>query len=104
MSTKVTAVAKKGRLIVTIDEDKCTGCGSCIDACLTGALKMVNGKSKLVDERLCDGFGSCIAACQYNAIRLEYKDVKNFNWSILDKISFEDLMKKLRMTSAKLVM
>lgn len=92
-------MAKVKRLIVSIDEDKCTGCGNCVKACLTGALKIVDGKAKLIDERLCDGFGSCIAACPYNAIRLEYREAEEFDWSILNEISFEDLVKKLRMTS-----
>ena len=95
-------MAKVKRLIVTIDREKCTGCGECVRACLTGALKIVDGKSRLVDERLCDGFGSCIAACKYNAIRLEYREVEEFDWSILGTISFEDLMNKLRMTSKRL--
>lgn len=63
---------------------------------------MVDGKAKLVNERLCDGFGSCIAACQNNAIRLEYREAEDFDWSILRQISFEDLIKKLRMTSMEL--
>ena len=93
---------KKMRLIVAIDEDKCIGCGNCIKACLTGALQMVNGKAKLTNERLCDGFGSCIAACQNNAIRLEYREAEEFDWSFLNQIRFEKLMKKLRLTSLRL--
>jgi len=93
---------KKTRLIVAIDENKCVGCESCIKACLTGALQMVNGKAKLVNEKLCDGFGSCIAACQNNAIRLEYREAEEFDWSTLNQIRFENLMKKLRLTSLKL--
>lgn len=78
-------MARVKRLIVTIDEDKCIGCGNCVKACLTGALKLVEGKSKLIDERLCDGFGSCIAACPYNAIRLEYREAEEFDWLILNQ-------------------
>lgn len=88
------------RLIITVDKDRCTGCGRCIKACLTGALQMVNGKSKLIDERLCDGFGSCIAACPYNALRLEFREAEEFNWSLVDRMTYEDLMNKLRMTSS----
>ena len=90
------------RLIITVDREKCIGCGKCVKACLTGALKLVDGKAKLVDERLCDGYGSCIAVCPSNAIRLEYREAEDFDWSILAEISFEALMEKLRATSGKM--
>lgn len=93
-------MAKVKRLIITVDESRCTGCGKCITACLTGALQMENGKSKLVDERLCDGFGSCIVACPYNALRLEFKEAEEFDWGVVNKMTYEDLMNKLRFTSA----
>lgn len=90
------------RLIVVVDQERCTGCDRCVKACLTGALKLINGKAKLVDERRCDGFGSCIAACPNNAIRLELREAENFDWSVVNEITFESLMKKLSMTSAPL--
>ncbi len=90
------------RLIVTVDQERCAGCGNCIKACLTGALQLINGKAKLFDERRCDGFGSCIAVCPNNAIRLELREAERFNWSVVNEITFESLMKKLSMTSAPL--
>ncbi|MGQ9469243.1 MAG: ATP-binding protein [Nitrososphaerales archaeon] len=100
--TNTKVILKKSRFIVAIDPDICTGCGNCVKACLTGALQIIDGKSKLIDEKLCDGFGSCIAACENNAIRLEYRVAEDFDWSILNQIRFENLMKKLRMTSMRL--
>ena len=94
-------MARKARLVVAIDREKCIGCGKCVEACLTGALELVDGKAKLVNERLCDGFGSCIAVCPSNAIRLEYREAEEFDWNVLSRISFEALINKLRMTSAK---
>ncbi|MEM0048913.1 MAG: 4Fe-4S binding protein [Candidatus Bathyarchaeia archaeon] len=91
------------RLIVVVDEDKCVGCGRCIEACLTGALQIVNGKSKLVDERRCDGFGSCIAVCLNNAIRLEMREAEEFDWSILNEMTYDKLMKKLERASAPVI-
>lgn len=93
---------KVKRLIVTIDENKCTGCGKCVDACPTGALVIVNKKAKLIDERSCDGFGSCIAACPYNALRLEWREVEEFDWSLLNKLTLKDWLEKFRKTSLKL--
>ncbi len=90
------------RLLVSVDGGKCTGCGRCVRACLTGALQIANGKAKLVNERLCDGFGSCIAACPYNALGLELREAEEFDWSLVKKITYEDLMNKLRLTSSQL--
>lgn len=77
-------MVKVKRLIVVVDKEKCVGCGECVRACLTGALKLVNGKAMLIDERLCDGYGSCIAICRYNAIRLEYREAEEFDWLTLN--------------------
>ena len=43
------------RRIITIDEEKCNGCGLCADACHEGAIGIVDGKAKLLREDYCDG-------------------------------------------------
>ena len=59
------------RKIVSIDEEKCDGCGLCAPSCAEGAIRMVGGKAKLVAENLCDGLGNCIGACPKGAIIIE---------------------------------
>ena len=56
------------RRIISIDEDKCNGCGLCAAACHEGAIGMVEGKAKLLREDYCDGLGDCLPACPVNAI------------------------------------
>lgn len=56
------------RRIIQIDEDKCTGCGLCADACHEGAIGMVDGKAKLLRDDYCDGLGDCLPACPTGAI------------------------------------
>jgi len=67
------------RQIIHIDSERCTGCGLCVDACHEGALKMVNGKAKLVSESYCDGLGACLPACPADAIRIETREAAAFD-------------------------
>ncbi len=57
------------RTIIEIDEEKCDGCGLCIDACHEGAIGRRNGKAKLLREEYCDGLGDCLPACPTGALR-----------------------------------
>ncbi len=68
---KESKMARITRKIIRIDEDKCDGCGICADACHEGAIKMINGKAKLVKESYCDGLGDCIGPCPQDAISIE---------------------------------
>ena len=67
------------RRIITIDEEKCNGCGLCAKACHEGAIGMVNGKAKLLREDYCDGLGDCLPACPMNAISFEEREAPAYN-------------------------
>jgi NAD-dependent dihydropyrimidine dehydrogenase PreA subunit len=67
------------RRIITIDEDKCNGCGLCATACHEGAIGMVDGKAKLLREDYCDGLGDCLPACPMNAISFEEREAPAYN-------------------------
>ncbi len=67
------------RKIITIDEDRCNGCGECITACAEGALRLVNGKAKLVKEKFCDGFGDCIGECPTGALQIVEREVPDYD-------------------------
>ena len=67
------------RRIITINEEKCSGCGLCAKACHEGAIGMVNGKAKLLREDYCDGLGDCLPACPVNAITFEEREAPAYN-------------------------
>ncbi len=51
---------------VTLDKDKCKGCTNCIKNCPTQAIRVRNGKAKIIKER-CIDCGECIRICPYHA-------------------------------------
>ncbi|MBW6511911.1 MAG: 4Fe-4S binding protein [Desulfuromonadaceae bacterium] len=76
------------REVVTIDEEKCDGCGLCVPSCAEGAIKIINGKAKLVADNLCDGLGACLGHCPQNAITVERREADEF-----DEVAVEEHLK-----------
>lgn len=67
------------RKIITIEEEKCNGCGLCAAACHEGAIGIVGGKAKLLREDYCDGLGDCLPSCPQNAISFEEREAPAYN-------------------------
>ena len=63
--------------IITIDKEKCVGCGLCVNTCHQGAIGLVDGKAQLLREDYCDGLGRCLPMCPTNAISFTMKDIPN---------------------------
>ena len=67
------------RDIIEIDEDKCDGCGACATGCHEGALRIIDGKARLVGESLCDGLGACIGECPRGAITVTTREAEAYD-------------------------
>jgi NADPH-dependent glutamate synthase beta subunit-like oxidoreductase/NAD-dependent dihydropyrimidine dehydrogenase PreA subunit len=63
---------------VVVDEDRCRGCGRCIQHCPYQAIifhsNSNGGWYAEVDEALCKGCGNCISVCPTNAADSPYRD------------------------------
>ena len=69
---------------VTLDKDKCHGCTNCIKMCPTQAIRVRNGKAKIIKER-CIDCGECIRVCPYHAkkaITNSFDVLKEYKYNI----------------------
>ncbi len=69
---------------IRIDNNKCQGCMACMRKCITQAIRVRNGKTRIIPER-CIDCGECIKVCPNNAIiplTDSFTDFSMFKYSI----------------------
>ncbi|MCD6262614.1 MAG: 4Fe-4S binding protein [Deltaproteobacteria bacterium] len=55
---------------VVVDQDKCIGCGECVDVCPADVYEIQDEKSVPVNMEECLGCESCIEVCEQEAITI----------------------------------
>ena len=56
---------------VTVDTEKCIGCGECVDVCPVEVYELQEGKSTPVNDEECLGCESCVEVCESDAITVQ---------------------------------
>ena len=90
------------RKIITINSDRCNGCGLCASACHEGAIGIVDGKAKLLREDYCDGLGDCLQACPMNAISFEEREAPTYNESAVLAAKKDKTVEKVHRVESQL--
>ena len=55
-------------MAATVNMEKCTGCGECVEECPLEAITIENDKASISDE--CAECGACIEVCKHDALSL----------------------------------
>ena len=53
-----------------VDQEKCTGCGNCVEICPVEAIVLENDKAK-IDAETCVDCGTCVDECPVEAIAMD---------------------------------
>lgn len=70
---------------VTLDKDKCKGCINCMKHCPTEAIRVRDGKAKIITER-CIDCGACIRICHNRAKKAicdDFEMINAFKWKVV---------------------
>ena len=55
---------------LTLDENKCTGCGLCADVCPHRVIDIENGKARIAHKDRCMECGACMQNCAFEAVEV----------------------------------
>ena len=56
-------------MVAVVNNDKCTGCGTCVDICPAASIELANDKA-VVDASACVDCETCVDECPESAIHM----------------------------------
>ncbi|MCG7844793.1 MAG: 4Fe-4S binding protein, partial [Methanomassiliicoccales archaeon] len=74
-------------------DDKCQGCGECLEKCYVHAIDISDGRA-IINDELCKGCGRCAEACPEGAIRIEMLDPSFIETTIDELDPLVDVLKE----------
>jgi UDP-glucose 4-epimerase len=72
-------------ITISIDDDACTRCETCVTECFMGALSLDGGKI-VRDEASCKACGRCVTICPQGAVSVTISDVQKTADLFMDRI------------------
>ncbi|NOY67879.1 MAG: 4Fe-4S dicluster domain-containing protein [Deltaproteobacteria bacterium] len=57
--------------MIHINQERCTGCKTCVNVCPHQVLELKNKKAKIAHEARCIECGACRLNCRENAVTVE---------------------------------
>ncbi len=86
--------------MISVDMEKCSGCGLCKDACMFGAIEMREDGPCILEA--CVNCGACVRQCPCEALCLPQEEPKNLNldayqdvWVVLEMDLARNQLKKV---------
>ena len=83
--------------MVTIIEENCTGCGSCIDICHESCMSLLDGKIQ-INDNLCSTCTQYVAICTHFALQWENIPAEKYDMELLPSSRQMDELFKQRRT------
>ncbi|HML73131.1 MAG TPA: ATP-binding protein [Anaerohalosphaeraceae bacterium] len=71
----------RGGRVMQINPARCTRCRACVDVCQWKAIRRQNDGSVTIAEQDCEGCGTCLLVCPVDAIGTEPTDDGRWYWS-----------------------
>ena len=79
------AIKKLDGLSISIDAEKCIGCGTCVEECFMGSLALIDEKA-LRDDETCKGCGRCATVCPQGAVTVHIESIDAAMTEVMGRI------------------